>query len=209
MRILLISLFALLIALPATAATLQEDVARLAHEWAVLKYQTPDKDAQIKGLQKLADEAKIVADNNPGTADAIVWRSAIISTKANLVGGLGALDDVTLARDLALEALKIKPSAVDGYAYTILGTIYHKVPGWPIAFGDNKKAEKYFSKAMEISPDGMDSNFYYAEYLEDRGQDDKARHALEKALAAPDRPDMKLADEGRRAQIKGMLADKK
>ena len=41
-------------------------------------------------------------------------------------------------------------SASDAAAYNALGMLYHKVPGWPISFGSNKKARDYFEKAIAL-----------------------------------------------------------
>ncbi|MFW5386410.1 MULTISPECIES: hypothetical protein [unclassified Yersinia (in: enterobacteria)] len=38
-------------------------------------------------------------------------------------------------------AIKLDANALDGSAYTSLGTLYYQVPGWPIGFGDKKQAE--------------------------------------------------------------------
>ena len=61
-------------------------------------------------------------------------------------------------------ALKIIDKAFSGSAYTSLGTLYFKAPSWPISFGDDKKAEVMLKQALAINPDGIDSNFFYAEF---------------------------------------------
>jgi tetratricopeptide (TPR) repeat protein len=65
------------------------------------------------------------------------------------------------------EALKLNDKALNGSAYTSLATLYAKVPGWPVGFGDKERAEEYFKKALAINPDGIDPNFFYGEYLAD------------------------------------------
>ena len=59
---------------------------------------------------------------------------------------------------------------MDGSAYTSLGTLYHKLPGFPIAFGSDKKARMYLEKALQISPDAIDPNYFYGEFLYDDGE---------------------------------------
>ena len=58
-------------------------------------------------------------------------------------------------------------AALDGSAYTSLGTLYYKVPGFPIGFGDHKKARQLLEAALKVNPDGIDSNYFYGEYLFD------------------------------------------
>ena len=103
------------------------------------------------------------------------------------------------------EAIKLNDKALDGSAYTSLATLYAKVPGWPIGFGDKAKAEEYFKKSLAINPEGIDPNFFYGEYLADQDRGAEARPYLEKALKAPARPGRELADSGRRQEVKTML----
>jgi len=83
----------------------------------------------------------------------------------------------------------------------VLGTLYYKAPGFPIGFGSNKKADQHLKKALEINPDGIDSNYFYGDFLIDRKRYSEAIVALNKAKAAADQPDRPIADQGRRAEI--------
>ena len=77
------------------------------------------------------------------------------------------------------------------------------MPGWPIGFGDDAKAR--LQKALAINPDGIDSNYFYGDFLYRKGETEGARQALTRAqgAAAPQAP---LADEGRRKEIESLLA---
>jgi len=110
------------------------------------------------------------------------------------------------AKRLLEESLKLDEKALNGSAYTSLATLYAKVPGWPVGFGDKERAEEYFKKALAINPDGIDPNFFYGEYLADRGRTGAALTYLEKALKAPPRPGREVADSGRRQEIQALLA---
>ena len=90
-------------------------------------------------------------------------------------------------------------------AYTSLATLYAKVPGWPVGFGDKAKAEELFKKSLAINPDGIDPNFFYGEYLVDRERFAEARTHLETALKAALRPGRELGDSGRRKEFSAML----
>ena len=79
------------------------------------------------------------------------------------------------------------------------------MPGWPIGFGDDDKARELLTRALEINPDGIDSNYFYADFLLDQGDEDGARRYFEKALQAPARPQRPLADRGRRDEIRAKL----
>jgi tetratricopeptide (TPR) repeat protein len=86
-----------------------------------------------------------------------------------------------------------------------MATLYAKVPGWPIGFGDKARAEELFKKSLAINPDGIDPNFLFGEYLAESGRVSEARRYLEIALKAPPRPGRDLADSGRRQEVRALL----
>ncbi|MCF5879317.1 tetratricopeptide repeat protein, partial [Aeromonas veronii] len=121
-------------------------------------------------------------------------------------GGGGALGLVKEAKAKLELALKQDPKVLDGSAYTSLGSLYYQVPGWPVGFGDDEKAEQLLKQALAINPDGIDPNFFYGDFLLDQGRKAEAKTYLDKALAAPARPGREVADEGRRMEIRDRLA---
>lgn len=184
-----------------------EQIRHLQTEWAKIKYQVPDQDTQLSLIRKLEQHAAKVTATYPDRPEPKIWEGIILSTDAGMDGGLGALGTVKKAKSLLEEAMKIDPKALDGSAYTSLGSLYYKVPGWPVAFGDNDEAEKYLEMALKINPAGIDPNFFYGDFLIEDGRPDEAKAYLEKALMAPDRPGRELADAGRRQEIKAKLAE--
>ncbi len=123
-----------------------------------------------------------------------------------MTGGLGALGKVKEARRLLEAALQIDATVLDGSAYTSLGSLYYQVPGWPIGFGDDEKAESNLKKALAINPDGIDPNYFYGDFMLEQDNYSEAVRYLEKASAAPPRPDRPLADLGRKREISAKLA---
>ena len=94
---------------------------------------------------------------------------------------------------------------MNGAIYTTLGSIYYRVPGWPIGFGDDDKAAEYFRKAMQMNPDGLNSNYFYGDFLLDQRQYRKAVEVLRRALRAQPDPEHPIADRGRRRQVEAAL----
>ena len=80
------------------------------------------------------------------------------------------------------------------------------MPGWPIAFGNEEMAEKYLKKALAINPDGIDPNFFYGDFLLSEDHPREALEYLEKAKAAPARPNRPVADAGRQSEIDEAIA---
>ena len=186
------------------AATPDEIIQPIQKKWAEIKYETPEKQ-QAELYQALSQQSRKIVESHPGMAEPLIWEGIVISSEAGARGGLGALSLAKEARQRLDDALKINDKALGGSAYTSLATLYAKVPGWPIGFGDKDKAEEYFKKSIAINPDGIDPNFFYGEYLIDRDRLVEARQHLETALKAPPRPGRELADAGRRKEIQARL----
>ena len=146
------------------------------------------------------------ATSTPARAEPQIWYGIIVASHAGAKGGLGALSLAKDAKTSFEQALEIDRNALDGSAYTSLGSLYYQVPGWPIGFGDDKKARELLQKALALNPDGIDPNYFLGDFLYRKGDYAGARAALAKALAAPPRPGRALADEGRRKEIEELLA---
>lgn len=189
---------------------LDAEIAQIQHEWAKANYQTP-KDAQEDAFKLLIEQAHQITANNANAPEALIWEGISNSGYAKAKGGIGALKFAEKARDLFIAAEKINPNALHGSAYTSLGSLYYKVPGWPIGFGDKKKARAYLEKALQANPTGIDPNYFYADFLSEQGDYAKAVEYYKKALTAPARLGREDADAGRRKEAEEGLkvAEKK
>ncbi len=187
-----------------------QQLLQLQTDWAIANYQQRD-DAQEVAFQQLQQQAAGFVASYPERAEAYIWQGIILSTQAGVVGGLGALDLAEQSKAALEQALTIDPQALDGSAYTSLGTLYFKVPGWPFGFGDDELAAQYLQKALTINPNGIDANYFYGEFLYEEGDYAASAKHLEAALAAPPRPQRELADQQRQREIRELLAkvDKK
>jgi Tfp pilus assembly protein PilF len=67
-------------------------------------------------------------------------------------------------------------------------------PQWPIAFGDSDEAKKLLETALKINPNGIDSNYFYGDYLLSNNELHEAEKYFKKAISAKVRPTQKLAD---------------
>ncbi len=199
----LLSLFILLsVCSSGYAAT---SVPQLQNGWAVANYELQD-DEQDQAFEQLIEKASNAVAMEPNNAELLIWKAIIESTYAGKAGGLSALSLVKAARADLEAAMEIDPMALDGSAYTSLGALYYQVPSWPIAFGSSKKARKLLEKAIEVNPDGIDSNYFYGAFLVEEKDYESARQVLTKAMQATARPGRELADTGRRAEISELLS---
>jgi tetratricopeptide (TPR) repeat protein len=186
------------------AETAALKLSQIQQQWASAKYQQTG-DQQEQTFAELVKTAQAAAKANPSDARYLIWEGIIRATYAGSVGGLDALDEVETAKDLFEQALKQDEKALDGSAYTSLGSLYYQVPGWPLGFGSDKKAREYLLKGLAVNPDGIDSNYFYGDFLLQQKEYTKAVAVLEKALLAAPRPGREDADAGRRQEIEQAL----
>lgn len=185
-------------------ANVSDDVVKIQHQWAKANYETPET-KQAAAFKRLVAESRTLVERNPGRAEPKVWLAIVLSTDAGVTGGFGALGKVKEAHRLLEAAEQINPDVLDGSVYTSLGSLYYQVPGWPIGFGDDEKAETYLKKALAVNPDGIDPNYFYGDFMLEEDNYPEAIRYLEKAAAAPPRPGRPLADMGRQAEVQEKL----
>lgn len=178
----------------------------IQHQWAHCHYQVNGDHNKEQCLQQLTRMASTALAKEPQRDDLRIWLAISQATLAGQKGGFGALSLVKHAKKELEQVIRHNGHQLDGSAYTTLGSLYYQVPGWPIGFGSDKQAKKYLKKALAINPQGIDSNYFYADFLRDQGDKKQAIRYFLKAYKAPKRPNRPLADHGRRQEIKAKLA---
>jgi tetratricopeptide (TPR) repeat protein len=179
-----------------------DDMKLMQNQWAKFNYLTT-KSGKQEGLEQLLDIANDKLAIYPDQPEILIWHAII---EASYAGSLSAINPTALgyvksAKKHLEEAIEIDGDVLDGSAYTSLGSLYYQVPGWPIGFGDADKANKYLKKGLALNPNGIDSNFFYADFLIDKGEIEEAKEYLTKARKAPSRPGREDADQGRRIEV--------
>lgn len=204
MTILLTALLLMAAANTARAGEFDDALLDIQHRWAVANYSATGR-AQKKAFAALLDDARALAAAHPSRAEALVWQGIVASTYAGVKGPFGAMSLAREAREALTKAETMDPDVLDGSVYTSLGTLYYKVPGGIIGFGDKDLARQYLEKALAANPDGIDPNYFYGEFLYEEKEYEAARTALMKAQHAPQREDRPLADQGRQREIAALL----
>lgn len=201
----------LFIALAVVCSSVQAETTlslnQIQHQWAICQYQQPSKKDSEKCFEQLVTNNAQALKAHPQDEQLHVWMGINLSSQAGAKGGLGALSLVKKAKAEFEQVIKNAPNTLDGSAYTSLGVLYYQVPGWPIGFGSDKQAKKMLKKGLALNPNGLDSNYFYADFMRDQGDKKAAKKYFEKALAAPKRPSRPLADEGRRKEILAKLKE--
>lgn len=185
--------FLILFATPIWASELTHAIDNLEGEWAKVYYQN-DESLQRKAYPALIDKAAELGKRFPRAAEPKIWQATIIATNAEFQSSLDALASLRTAKGLLEEAIALQPEALDGAAYVTLGTLYYMAPGWPISFGDNQLAEQMLKASLKINPNGIDANYFYADYLLQQDRSAEAEEYLRKAVQAPLRKNQYFAD---------------
>lgn len=197
---------ALLVGIAVAGEPATGGVNQVRDRWAQINYQLP-KPQREAAFEELLHQSEKIRQATPRDAAALIWEGIVLSSLAGEKGGMGALGLVKRARADFEAAIKLDAGALDGAAYTSLGALYYQVPGWPLGFGDDAAARTMLRKGLAIDPDGIDANYFYADFLRDQKDWAGARTAFQKALAAPARPGREVADAGRRQEAQAKLKD--
>lgn len=189
------------------AKPLDETIRSQQQLWAQANYQLSD-DAQEEAFKRLILEAEKAVAKFPKSAEVWAWRGIIKSSFAAVEGGLGALSLAEAAKEDFEKALALDSNVLEGATYASLGILYHKVPGWPVGFGSDDKANELFQKSMKVNPAGRESNFFYGEFLYNEGKYVQAKNHLLTAKNVPEAQwkDRPVAYKHRQEQIDAMLA---
>ena len=115
---------------------LDEAILGLRQAWDQANYALQDEQKE-KALGAVAAQADALVQQWPGRAEPLVWKGIALASWAGAKGGLGALGLAKQARDVLLAAERVDPQVFNGSIYTTLGSLYYKVPGWPLGFGDD------------------------------------------------------------------------
>ena len=183
----------LLISNVLSANDITPEINKIESEWANIHY-SKNSSEQRKEYPSLLNKTRVLLKKHPKAVELVIWQAIIISTNAAYQTPFTALESLQLAKTLLELAIRKKPEALDGAAYVALGTLYYMVPGWPISFGDQKKAEQLLKIALEINPHGIDPNYFYADYLLTKDLTKEAERYFKLAIRAPSRPEQLFAD---------------
>ena len=180
------------------------EVAGLERRWEQITTQQAEGERR-SALKTLSDRAERLAEANPDVAQPLIWYGIIEASHARERSGLGALSSARSARDALERAVEIDPQGGSGSAYVTLGALYDRAPGRPVGFGNSDTAERMFQQALEIRPDGIDVNFYYAAFLAEEGRQAEAREHAQRAIDGSVREGREASDETLREEARALL----
>jgi len=188
----------------ALAQNVHEAVAALAQDWASAKYQAT-KNNQLVAFEELIERAEQLSKIYPNDPELLTWYGTILCSYSSIKGGISVLPHVKKARNLLEQALTINTQTADGMALCVLGSLYARVPGKPIAFGNKTKAQYFLEQALKVAPNSIHANYYYGDFLMAQGKHKNAHYYLSKALHLPVRSRYVIEDTGRKNEAEQAL----
>ena len=191
----------------AEGAEFNAEVEALAKAWAHVNYEIPDKHAEGREAARLATQADALAERHQDRAEPLMLEAMLLLSEADTKRDMRGLNLAVKAKWLLDQAEMINPDPFgDGSLYALIGTLYAQVPGFPIAYGDEKQARRYLAKALAINPTGLDANYFMGDLLLSEGRPAEAIQVLQRAMNAPARPGRAVADKGRKGEAAELIA---
>lgn len=185
------------------------DIHKVELQWETIKFAENGMPQQFEHIDALARFAGSLVEKYPSRVEPMIWYGIVTSEEAGMASALSAMGYAKKAKSILEGAYQQDPAALDAGAATSLAVLYYRVPGWPIGFGNNRTARALLEEAVERAPDGMDANYFYADFLMNRRDYAKAYKVLKHALSLPVQGDRPLWDKNRRMVIKQLIAEAK
>jgi tetratricopeptide (TPR) repeat protein len=193
-------------ALASNNKAMDADIHSIELQWEHIKFDEVGSHNQFAHIDTLAKFAASLTAKYPGRVEPLIWEGIVISEEAGMASTMSALGYAKQAKVILEQAYAKDPAALDAGAPTSLGVLYSRVPGWPIGFGDNDKARQLLTQAVTLAPNGMDANYFYADFLMSQHEYAAAYKVLNHALALPLQKNRPLWDKNRRAVIRELMA---
>ncbi len=163
-------------------------------------YFVKDIEAKKKIFEKAKDVALEATKVDPLKPEGHYYLGVAYGSWAEANGVLQSLAYAQPIVDEMTKVIQIDPDFREGAAYMVRGRVYHKAPGWPISIGDKEKAKNDFEKAIKYQ--NRAAFRYYAEFLIDQGQKEKAKEIIQKGLSLPFNEEDKIVEEDEIAKLK-------
>jgi len=151
---------------PAADPAFDAQLLSIQQAWAKVNYETPAGDAREQAFEGAGEARRAVHAAAPDPCRGPDLGGAFIeSSYAGAKGGLGAL---SLARRRAAPSRRRSRSTPARSTARPIRASARCTTGCRAsrsAFGDHDKAAKLLKKALEMNPNGIDPNYFYADLL--------------------------------------------
>lgn len=142
------------------------------------------KEEKIKIFKYGYIAADIARTEKPERVEGHYWYGVNLGSYGLAKGVFSALGHAEDALNALLKSAEIDPNYHWAGPYRVLGRFYQEVPSF-LSFGDKKKAEDYFNKAIALAPDYRLNTINLGVLKKEQGKIDVALDLLKKAKTKP------------------------
>ena len=147
-------------------------------------------------FQKGMDEARSILKLQGDSAEGLFWLAVNMGAEALERGKMSALPIVPQMERLLLKLDGIDPKYEDAGASRVLGRLYHQAPS-VISVGSSEKAKYFLERALKFAPGHPGNQAFAADFLLEKGQDERAKKLAAACLKSLDASGGKYGDEAR------------
>ncbi|MBL0010427.1 MAG: hypothetical protein IPP22_04195 [Nitrosomonas sp.] len=144
-----------------------------------------DKNQRVQRFERciaIADQSLAL---NANDVRGLFWKAVAMGKMAEDSGMVNALRMLRPMEKMLLKVVALDEKYENAGAHRALGRMYHKLPGFPVSFGNNQKALTHLKQAHELFPRDIMTRAFYAEVLYDEGRQAEARRHADFVLATP------------------------
>jgi predicted Zn-dependent protease len=199
-----ISVFMMLFSFAAYAAPYQQ----IQEEWDLIKFkhENAPKAVRISEIEKLDKKTDKLLKKYSSSAELWALSGIIKTTKADLYRNWKSFALLQDAKARFEKSIQIDKKAMNAAANSSLAALYYKTPMWPLGFKDYNKAEKLLKDSLTMYPKDVEANYFYADYLIQIGQKEKAKPYFKYAVDYPIRKNRYEADLVRKVKLPEMYS---
>ena len=145
------------------------------HYW---KAEHADKSQKLEIYKKGMELGKVGISIDPSNIESQFWTAVCMGLMADEQGILNSIILLGPMESAIDKCLKLDESYFYGGPLRVTGLFYHRIPGWPIAKGDNKKALEFLIKALQYGPEFCLNHLYISYIYKSLNQKEKAKEHL-------------------------------
>jgi tetratricopeptide (TPR) repeat protein len=149
-----------------------------------IAHETLKKEQKIKLFKYGYIAADIARTKNPDKVEGYYWYGVNLGSYGLAKGIFSALGHAEDALNSLLKSAELDPTYHWAGPYRVLGRFYQEAPSF-LSFGDKKKAEEYFNRAIELAPDYRLNTINLGVLKKEQGNIEAAIDLLKKAKAKP------------------------
>ncbi|MCK4258381.1 MAG: hypothetical protein KAX49_05350 [Halanaerobiales bacterium] len=146
-------------------------------------YLAINSDDKIDGWNKAKSYVEQSLELEANEPNAHFWMAVLIGQIGQEKGILTSLFMLKPMREHLERTIEIEP--LFDYAYYLIATLYMDAPGWPLSFGDKKKALSYAKQAVDVTPDSFEFQWGLYRAYNNLNNKKEAKKVLETIVSMP------------------------